>query len=252
MRHLAAILVIGSAALAAQPVLAADAIIPYPEPPVVYPEVDHGLEGSFYLRGSVAGNAMWAHRVNHPDFDPDSYDISEWGYGYSAGIGAGFETGDGWRADVTVDYFQNEGMAIDVPAGTVFTDGTPGGPAAGRYSLNLRSTIGLANVYYDFGMGGQGLSAAGGAFGYVGAGIGVAYNEFNTSEPGGVSGPYGSNLSLAAAGMAGVGYDFGSVVADLGYRALYINRLENNSAAYEYTVENLLAHEVRGTVRYRF
>jgi hypothetical protein len=52
--------------------------------------------------------------------------------------------------------------------------------------------------------------------------------------------------------MVGVGYDFGAVVADLGYRALYINNIENDAATAPYKIANNWVHEVRGTVRYRF
>ncbi|GGA57832.1 outer membrane protein [Pelagibacterium lentulum] len=250
MRKLVACSVFGLAAVFAGSALAADPIqYNYPVykdyvPPYV-PDVDYGLKGSFYLRGSVGGNLGWAKEVNHPDFDPAPFPVNEFGYGYSAGVGAGYETGDGFRFDVTVDYLQNRGMAINVPnAGATW--------AAGDYSLNLRSTIALANAYYDFGLGDLGLSAAGGMFGYLGVGAGVAFNDMDTSEPGGVTGPRGSNTSFAAAGMAGVGYDFGSVVADLGYRGLYINKIENTSAPHNYSIDHALIHEVRATLRYRF
>ena len=52
-------------------------------------------------------------------------------------------TGDGWRTDATLDMLWNNGMSA--------TGTDPA--AAGEYSLNLRSTIALANVYYDFGLG---------------------------------------------------------------------------------------------------
>lgn len=249
MRMLVATVALGVAAALPMTALAADPIkydAPVYKDYIDIPKVDDGLKGNFYLRGSVGGNFAWAHRVNHPDFDPETYDIDSLGWGYSAGIGAGYETGDGLRWDVTVDHLRNNGMSIQVPP--------QADPAIseGEYSLNLRSTIALANVYYDFGLDGRGLSAAGGAFGYVGAGAGLAFNEMDTDEPGGVSGPSGSNTSFAAAGMAGVGYDFGALVADLGYRALYINQIENASAEYPYSIDHALIHEIRGTMRYRF
>jgi hypothetical protein len=119
------------------------------------------------------------------------------------------------------------------------------------HELDLRSTIALANVYYDFGLTDLGLSAAGGAFGYVGAGVGVAFNESRVEDSVGY-GPWGSNTSLAAAGMAGVGYDFGALVADLGYRALYIDEIENTNETPAYTINDTWVHEVRATLRYRF
>jgi len=42
------------------------------------------------------------------------------------------------------------------------------------------------------------------------------------------------------------------VVADLGYRALYINRIENTNTAAPYSITHNLAHELRASVRYRF
>lgn len=250
MKMLAASVAVGLTAIVSSAALAADPVtFDYPVykdyiPPYI-PPVDEGLKGHFYLRGSVAGNLGWAHRVNHPSLTPDVYSVNKFGYGYSAGLGLGWESGDGWRVDVTGDYLANNGMSITIPAQP--------GVAAGDYSLNLRSKIVLANAYYDFGLGGQGLTAAGGMFGYVGAGAGIAFNEMSTDEPGGLNNVFpGSNTSFAAAGMAGVGYDFGAVVADLGYRGLYINKIENTSAPAPYSLDHALIHELRATLRYRF
>lgn len=250
MKKLVASAALVAAALVSTAAMAADPVsYDYPVykdyvPPYV-PPVDEGLKGSFYLRGSVGGNAAWAPEVNHPSQTPSLFSIDRFGWGYSAGIGAGFETGDGLRFDVTVDHLHNDGMS------TVITGAGP--VALGRHDLHLRSTIALANVYYDFGLGDMGLSAAGGAFGYVGGGAGVAFNRMGNVEPGATTATnWGGNTSLAAAGMVGVGYDFGSIVADLGYRGIYINRLENTTAPNPYSIDHALIHELRATVRYRF
>lgn len=223
-----------AAALAADPVTFDYPVYKDYIPPVI-PPVDEGLQGSFYLRGSLAGNVAWAREARHPTV-PDTLSITEPGWGYSAGLGVGYETGAGLRFDVTADYLANRGMTAD-DAGT-------------DHELDLRSTIVLANAYYDFGLGDLGLTAAGGMFGYVGAGVGIAFNDSRVSD--GTYGPWGSNSSLAAAGMAGVGYDFGAVVADLGYRALYIDQIANDNESPAYTVDNALIHELRATLRYRF
>lgn len=253
MKKLAVSVALGAAALVSTAALAADPIsFDYPVykdyiPPYI-PPVDQGLKGSFYLRGSLGGNMLWAKEVRHPGATPDRFDTDALGWGYSAGIGAGFETGTGLRFDVTVDHLQNDGLRI--------TKTTPPSAAsdAGPYTLNLRSTLALANVYYDFGLGDMGLSAAGGAFGYVGAGAGIAFNNSSVSYPSGASQiPDGSNTSFAAAAMVGAGYDFGAVVADLGYRGIYINGIENSGATVNhYSIDNALIHELRATVRYRF
>ena len=241
MRKLiAAFLLTGTAV--AGPAIAAD--MPYYPPVIEIPDVDYGVAGSFYLRGSAAGNAMWAKEVFHPTANPRNYAITDFGYGYSVGAGVGYETGTGLRVDATVDYLANDNMRATIGAGAA-------GITPGVHSLQLRSTVVLANAYYDFGFGEMGYGAAGGAFGYVGAGAGLAFNDVITTGPG-PGDTHGTNTSLAAAGMVGVGYDFGHIVADVGYRGLYIDSLANNTAVAPYSINGAWVHEVRGTLRYRF
>ncbi len=240
MRKLLGVLMVAAAASVAGPGQAAD----FPEyPPIDVPEVDYGLSGSFYLRGSVGVNAMWGGDVTYSTCAACGGAVTVVapvvgaGYGYSFGAGFGYETGDGLRGDFTVDYLQNTGM----------TDGT--------YTLALRSTIAMANAYYDFNFGGLG-SAAGGWGAYVGAGIGAAYNQTSvTGTP--APGPDGANWAPAGALMAGVTYDMGNIVTDVGYRMLYTPQITNGSAAFPpaatpYYINNVVTHELRGTVRYRF
>lgn len=246
MRKLiAAFLLTGTAVVG--PAIAAD--MPY-YPPVIeipdVPDVDYGVSGSFYLRGSAAGNAMWAKEVFHPTATPRTYGITEYGYGYSVGAGVGYETGTGLRADLTVDYLSNEKMGAQI-------NSTGGTLTNGLHTLSLRSTVVLANAYYDFGFGDMGYGASGGGFGYVGAGAGLAFNDFITnSSNGGAPDTRDTNTSLAAAGMVGVGYDFGHLVADVGYRALYIDNIQNKAATAPYSIGSNWVHEIRTTLRYRF
>lgn len=241
MRKLTLAVLAAGAALVG-PAIAAD--MPYYPPIIEIPDVDYGYTGSFYLRGSAGLDLMWAHRVNHPNVTPSTYPIDGFGYGYSYGVGAGFETGTGLRFDITGDRVHNDGLRATID------DGAAGPMVDGVHTLSLRSSVLLANAYYDVGFG-DGYSAAGGPFGYIGAGLGMAWNESAVTDPNGAT-VRDTNTSLAAAGMVGLGYDFGPFVADLGYRALYINRIENTSAPYPFSVDNNWVHEVRGTVRYRF
>ena len=246
MRKLSAAVLVAATTVIAGPALAAD----FPEyPPVIeIPDVDQGVQGSLYLRGSAAGNILWTKEAYGIDCvicgiepEEEAFPVDEVGYGYSVGAGVGFETGTGLRFDATVDYLSNDDLVAT-------------GDAA-EYTLGLRSTIALANVYYDFSLGGNGFgyNAAGGAFGYVGVGAGAAFNESEIEASNGFPVPSGENTSFAAAGMVGVGYDFGAVVADVGYRGIYINEL-TNGADFPANVrsENNWLHEVRGTLRYRF
>lgn len=249
LRYIASAAAVGTVLLLAGPAMAAD----MPEY-IDIPEVDYDIGGSFYLRGSAALNWHWAPEVVHPwqadDIDP----IAEYGYGYSWGAGFGYETGTGLRFDGTIDSVETTGLKITK------TGIAPPTGDAGDYTLMLRSTVALANIYYDFGLGGDWTysSGAGGAFGYVGAGAGVAWNHAETNSPWGVPVPVptGTNVSAAAAVMVGVGYDMGNWVADMGYRGLYINEINNAptdpSEEGYFEIHNNWIHELRGTVRYRF
>jgi hypothetical protein len=251
MRKLLALTAVGTVVLLGGQAVAAD-LPEYPE--IDVPDVDYDVGGSFYLRGSAALNLHWAPEVVHP-YDPDDTDeVVDYGYGYSWGAGFGYETGTGLRFDGTIDSVETTGLMI--------TKTTPLAPVgdAGDYTLMLRSTVALANVYYDFGLGDGfgGYSGGGGAFGYVGAGAGVAFNHAEVNSPLGAATPVptGDNVSAAAAVMAGVGYDMGKWVADVGYRGLYIDEINNSptdeSTSSYYEIHNNWIHEVRGTVRYRF
>ena len=247
MRKLLALTAVGTVVLLGGQAVAAD----MPEyPPIDVPDVDYDVGGSFYLRGSAALNFHYAPDVTHPS-DGTVYDIEQYGYGYSWGAGFGYETGTGLRFDATMDSVETAGLTITKVAPD---------PYPGDYTLMLRSTVALANIYYDFGLGDGfgGYSGGGGAFGYVGAGAGVAWNHAETNSPliADVPVPTGGNVSAAAAIMAGVGYDMGKWVADVGYRGLYINQINNaptdeTTTSYFETDHNWI-HEVRGTVRYRF
>lgn len=248
MRKLLALAAVGTVALLGGQAVAAD----MPEyPNIEVPDVDYDVGGSFYLRGSAALNFHWAPEVVHPWLSSDVDPIVDYGYGYSWGAGFGYETGTGLRFDGTMDSVETTGLKITKANNA---------PDDGDYTLMLRSTVALANIYYDFGLGDGfgGYSGGGGAFGYVGAGAGVAWNHAEVNSPLGAPTPVptGDNVSAAAAVMVGVGYDMGKWVADLGYRGLYINEINNSptddTTSSYYEVHNNWIHEVRGTIRYRF
>jgi len=239
MRNFIAVVLVAVAALFAGQVLAAD--LPQYAPVISPPPVDTGIGGSYYLRASVGLNGLWSNNDTYMDCGCGTstntvHPVTTAGYGYSFGAGFGYEVGNGLRADVTLDQINNSGAS----------DGT--------YSLDLRSTIALANAYYDFGFDGRGGSVGGGFGGYVGAGIGAAYNQ--THVTGGVAaGPDGANFTAAGALMTGVTYDMGNAVADLGYRMIYMPQISNGDAAVfpatPFYVNQNVIHEVRASLRYR-
>jgi len=205
-----------------------------PQVPPQVPQVDYGLQGSFYLRGSGGLNFLWA--FQHIDVSGcDCGPPVAAGYGYSLGAGIGYETGTGLRFDGTIDYLSNDGLS----------DGTD--------TLHLRSGVALANVYYDFPLSGATGGAAGGGWGaYVGGGLGVAYNSTHVT-PVDPTLPDGNTWSGAAAAMVGVSYDMGAWVADVGYRLIYIPTITNGAKGIpSYYLNGDTVNEIRGTIRYRF
>ena len=258
MRKLASLSFAAFAAFVAIPATAAD----LPEDPYI-PPVDYDLGGSFYLRGSAALNVMWAKEVHHtPEYvalgGTDLVPIDALGYGYSWGVGFGYETGTGLRADFTIDQLENNGLQIT-------KDFNNAVDVDGVYVLHMRSTIAMANLYYDFylddlGAGMADFGIGSGLFAYVGAGVGASWNAIDaTVVPEDTTVlfdiPYGTNVTPAASLMAGVGMDMGTWTADLGYRLLWIKELHNSpttTPGVNYFIDNSLIHELRGTVRYRF
>jgi len=229
MRILLAMLVVAFGALLGNAASAAD-LPDYPD--VEVPTVDYGLQGGFYLRGSAGFNSLWSQQ--HVDtLGCTCLPPKVPGYGYSLGAGFGYETGTGLRVDATLDYLQNDGLS----------DGTN--------TLHLRSAVGLANVYYDFPLSSGG--SAGGGFGaYVGAGAGAAWYQTHVT-PVNAALPDGNGWTPAAAAMAGVTYDAGTWVADLGYRLIYMPKISNyNTAGPSFYLNDNTVQEIRGTVRYRF
>jgi len=233
-KFIAAMMVAGAAVVGGQ-AIAAD--LPYYPPVIEIPDVDYGVSGSFYLRGSVAGNLLWAKDYTPACVlcgGPATVPLTTAGYGYSFGAGFGYETGTGLRADITLDQSNNHGL----------TDGT--------HTLGLRSTLLLANAYYDFSFSDYG-SAAGGFGAYVGAGLGGAYNQV-TVAGGPLATPDGTSWAPAAAVMAGVTYDMGALVADLGYRGIYMPQVSNAQVGpgTSFYLNDAITHELRTTLRYRF
>jgi hypothetical protein len=213
-------------ALAGAPVRAAD-LPDYPD--IQVPEVDYGLQGGFYLRGSVGANLLWTQEHVPPGCGCITKPTAP-GYGYSVGAGFGYEVGNGLRFDGTLDYLASTGL----------TNGTN--------SIELRGAVALANAYYDIPLSG---AAAGGGWGaYVGAGAGATW--YTTHVTGPAAPADGGGWTPTVAGMAGVTYDAGSWVADLGYRLLYLPTISNYVPGDTFYLHDTTVHEIRGTVRYRF
>lgn len=210
MRKLLAIALLAFAAALPAAAQAAD----FPETPYVPPQVDYGLEGGWYLRGSKAISYDYA-----PDIQTCGCGTTATGWDFSAGFGFGYEFDNGFRLDKTLDYFVSNGETDSADA------------------YNLRAGLILGNAYVDFDLGDGDL------VGYLGAGAGGAYYSLTADNSVG-----GTGWTWAAAAMAGIGYDMGTEVIDAGYRLVYLNELVTGDPA---TVNGFYSHEFRVTWRHR-
>src|SRR5690606_14619460 len=132
------------------------------------------------------------------------------------------------RLDVTADYISHHG------------------PIDGADGIETPKGVILANAYFDIPLSRDYGTAAGGLGGYLGAGIGGAYRERPAASG---EAHDGAALSPAFAAMAGVTYDIGDWVGDLGYRGIYLAQQDDANAAPDAAPSPAdgALHELRGT-----
>lgn len=144
----------------------------------------------------------------------------------SGSIGFGAYFTPRFRGDMTLEFRGDKATTID--ATYSYTSLAPANVnGVVRERLQVRSTLAMANGYFD-------ILPRGGFSPYVGAGVGFAYNQFSRSysdletTPTGASqfaggSVRGNNVTFAAALMGGVTFAFDHRWAiDLSYRALYM------------------------------
>lgn len=152
--------------------------------------------------------------------------------GWSLASGVGYRIGPSLRVDVTgtvLSGVRMHGVGVD----QAFASGAS--RAAGYYSAGTRSSVALANVYWD-------LLSWNGLTPYVGGGVGVTWNRmykigrFEQAAPLApatdmVTARHGSHASAAFALYAGVAYEFApGVSADLGYRYMNLGNASGGRA----------------------
>ncbi len=225
----------------------------------------------FYVRA----DANFAVYDNPTITENHQYDLTDnrIGSSWAAGGGIGYYFNKNIRADFTLE----QRFEADV-SGTI---ADPNAPLAGSRHFGYKSTLALANLYYDFDTRGRFTP-------YVGAGLGFVRNETTAGIAGdgcGCTGTIdaGKTDSVAAALMAGMSVNLtgrgpaagsgdhgGGEVArniylDIGYRFLYLGEVATGAvraapiAAPTTTiisddplVEDIHAHEFRVGLRYDF
>ncbi|MGB8278095.1 MAG: outer membrane beta-barrel protein [Methylovirgula sp.] len=250
---LAGALMVGAAGGAA----AADLTLPVPPPiePVAAPAPFSG----WYLRGDVGVgiNEMSNFSSTDASFVPGfQYDGAGLGTQAIIGAGVGYQFNNWFRADVTGEYrteskfWANEGYNGGV--GDVGGDG---------YSGSARSTVVLANGYFDIGTW-YGFTP------FVGGGVGAAFQQFHALTDIGLGpnnvGAYGiapdrNLVQFAWALMAGVDYSIlPNWKIELSYRYLDMGNISSYPIACTAGCTNesqsfhMASHDVRLGLRYVF
>ena len=170
---------------------------------------------SWYLRVDGSYGAFDTPNISENgiyDLTDSSID-NTWGIG--GGIGVYF--GRGFRGDITIDH----NFDADVSA----TLGDTAATLPGGRNFNLTSTVGLANLYYDFDMGSRFTP-------YIGVGLGVTKNRTSagtvTDLCGCLSGTIDSGEETHAAGAVMAGFTVKlreRLSFDAGYRFLYLGEV---------------------------
>ena len=206
-------------------------------------------DGPMMAAPAAAGAALYFRfDGTHSSYDTpivtenDQFDLidasidSNWGFG--GGVGLYF--GRGFRGDLTIDRLAESDVTADLA--------DPLAHLPGLRSFGLKSTVALANLYYDFDMGHRFTP-------YVGVGLGFTRNK--TSD-GTVTDPCGcltgtiegdSDTHVAGAAMAGFQIKLRDRLSfDAGYRFLYLGEAATGPVTATYTADNATNGHLTGDV----
>jgi opacity protein-like surface antigen len=225
----------------------------------------------FYVRA----DASFA-KYDHPNITENhQYDLTDNRIegNWAAGGGIGYYFNKNIRADITLEH------RFETDVSGVIAD--PAAPLGGARHFGMKSTLALANLYYDFDTRGRFTP-------YVGAGLGFVRNETTAgiaTDGCGCTGTIdpGKTNSVAAALMAGMSInltgrgpaagsgDHGggdaarNIYLDVGYRFLYLGEVSTGAVratpvaaptttiiSDDPTVADIHAHEFRVGLRYDF
>jgi opacity protein-like surface antigen len=223
-----------------------------------YPvEVTPSRNANWYVRGDFS----FAQHDLGDMTEPPNYKLSETSIGrnWSYGGGLGYYFSKNVRGDLTLDFRQNANVRGTVRDGVATFEG--------ERQFGLRSTVGLANLYYDFDMRSHFTP-------YIGVGLGFASHK--TKDGTVVGGPASclctgssitidgaSNTTAAGALMAGFSAKLHDRVSlDAGYRFLYLGHAHTGDIKGSYgvvpvattspdpLVSDITAHEFRVGLRF--
>ncbi len=247
------------------------------------PVMTRGTAGPCYIRGDLgaslsrAPNATWpvtneTRGYANPSASPSGY-TSTYAYAgdtvtntkldnaFFGGVGLGCGSGSrGIRGEVMLNTTASRKLQ-GTPLNYTITNINTGAPPSETYvdpmHTSIRSTTLMFNGYKD-------LGSFSGITPYIGAGVGVSYNQMSevyfTDNPNLLNRIEGdSRLSLAWSLMAGIGYQVSDrAILDIGYRYMDYGkaasgRIDNtNSINPVVRISDISAHEVKIGLRYHF
>lgn len=253
---LQALILAGALAAGASGVAKAADMPALPPPPVV--DTTPQFSG-WYLRGDVGYGfeQMSGFSSTAASFVPGfSYRVSGIDGTPFIGGGFGYQVNNWFRADITAEYR----VPTHYSAFETYSNTTTGGDG---YSAHIGSEVVLANGYVDLGTW-YGFTP------FVGAGVGVAFNQFNNlidygtgpDNFGGFGTATNANMTnFAWAAMAGIDYWISpNWRFEVGYRYLDMGRVTSNGIVcqptcappYEVQSFHLASNDVRLGLRYIF
>lgn len=181
----------------------------------------------FYIRGDLGYGF-----ATDPDGSTSAGDMSAESVDNAPliGGGIGYRFNDNVRTDFTFDFRSDADVEATTAGGTAVTSEVNG------WTL-------MANGYWD-------VDQFEGFTPYLGAGIGYAMLE-TSDQIGGNAETGDSSGNLAWALMLGASVDIGlpQAVLDLGYRYISLGEFQQNGGA---SYDDLMAHEIRAGLRYKF
>ncbi len=227
-----------------------------PAPDVEWPVKNERFTGDANANGIIDSDEITfidaGSAVNAVDFN------GSWLGEVGAGCGQGSR---GWRGEIMFG-FRSKQKLTGIPAeyeGTLVGDpvNTPPEDIDDPLNTSIRSLTLMFNLYRDLGRWGPVVP-------YIGAGIGMAFNEMSevyfTGNPNLVNRIEGNEeTSFAWSVMAGVAYQISPrAILDLGYRYIDLGDIESGTiddAGFKnpaVEVEDLSAHEIKLGLRYHF
>jgi opacity protein-like surface antigen len=236
--------------------------IPVPETFRWYVRADIGIglgqEPSISERGLIYGD------------DPAPFDAvtpfgmsSTWFNGdfdtfFTGGIGAGIYLTPQFRADVTIDARTKADITGD-HSGTYQNNNGDTVSFTSTDKTEVRAVVSLANLYWDFGRRGAGVTP------YIGAGFGFAVRSMDrmheTIESDGVTAQIwggqdkAHQVAPAAAAMAGFSYDISpGTILDINYRFLWMGGVDMSTRINGYEsrlkIGDSIDHQIRAGLRW--